>query len=224
MRNIIVFILIVNFSFAQNFVDDVQKMRALYNPKGNFSLSTVYKIVNQEGQIKSSFGGGLLFYEGNYEVKVGEMTTIAGSNYNLMINDKRKQLILTERISDNNFADQLVLSSLDTSILKQANIVFETVSDSIGKYTIKYKRFDNIPESQVFFSLKSYQIKKMVLTKVMPNGTNQFMEVYYSAFTTEPKFDKKKFNVSSYILKEGNKLLGVGEFQKYLVHANYNFK
>lgn len=224
MKWTLVLVMMSRFCFAQNYLEDIKKMQSVYSEDKSFRVETAYNLMTGSGEPISFVSGFLIFDQGNYEMKMGPMHVITGRDYNLVIDDEKKKMVLTSVLSKSALINQMMMGGMDSTVLEKAIITFSKIGKGIGKYDVIFNSGGKISKSTLSFNLKSFEIVEMTMDKIGANGRKQVLEIKYSNFTNILTTDNKRFHISNFVTKVANKNLGVGKYQDYSIQSNYIFK
>ncbi len=225
-RLIIVIVLVLNASMinAQNVFEDIKKINLAYVINPDFSMDINYKtqILGNE-KIPIDTEEGFIRKKGNLiHLKMGHVETIKSNKLQLTIDHKKKTIILTTPIIEDNSLTDNLTATIQQVLNYASKVDYVKESQNTGKYILEFpsKRFEKM---EFDFNINSWFLTRVVVFASQSRENEESdipetiidrtkSEIIYSKINLAPSFTKDEFTTWNYVYKKG---------ETYITSDNY---
>lgn len=203
---------------AQDLKADFAKMQQAYLEAETFSSTMRMKVY--EGESRSTTvmtkTAKLKRSGDQYWYKVDQQTMVMNQKYMLMINGDQKVIVYGKRGEEAFFNPATVqLPDLEEWMERYESIEFNGTKEGVKHYSIQVEE-GAVSNIELYIDATTFLIKKMIYDyKVPAYKQNNTIEVVFTEFDLNPKFEKNQFSEKNYVQNLKGELKTTESYSNY---------
>ncbi len=198
----ILFLLLISFLNAQNFKDDMSKVKQKYNELKHYQCH--YQIeVSFDGKSHSKVDLDVKVSDSNYHYKIGnEIISVSNSEFMLTVDNDLKMIAIAKRNSMMANAVESIPDVNDSNY----TVEYKKLTDGDIQYTIQYKQGE-LSQSTLTIDPNTWQIKSIAYNSALEEEYEwrkygkRSTVITFSNLKSIDKLPESFFSLSKYIVK-----------------------